>query len=220
MRVSIVTPWYNHDELLGSYLTTVTGADEVILVDNGSDERIARQLEAHADVYLRRGREGWFAPACNEGLAASTGDIVVFLNNDVSGPTGWLEMLRSQVTNRGLYGPSFDQRAVQLPNGRPLWVPYLEGWCVAATRAVWVDLGGWDAEAYPNAYWEDVDLSFRARLQGYTLNYCPAWDLRHPGNTTSRMTPGSYDHSSTNQRTFENRVLTAWKERNAARKEA
>lgn len=213
MRVSIVTPWYNHDELLGSYLNVVTGADEVILVDNGSEEAVARQLEAHADIYLRRGREGWFAPACNEGLAASSGDIVVFLNNDVSGPTGWLEKVRSQVTHRGLYGPSYGQRAVG-----SLRVPYIEGWCVAATRLTWTELGGWDAEAYPNAYWEDVDLSFRAKVKGYTLNHCPNWSLYHSGNTTSHMTPGSYDYSKINQRTFESKVQ-AWKEQTNAHEE-
>jgi hypothetical protein len=36
------------------------------------------------------------------------------------------------VKDGALYGPSLNQ---QLVGGR--WLPYLEGWCVAATRGTW-----------------------------------------------------------------------------------
>src|SRR6185437_5660676 len=70
-----------------------------------------------------------FAAANNQGYAKARGDIIVFLNSDIAGDPVWLKLVADDVQDGALYGPSLNQ---QLVAGR--WLPYLEGWCIAATR--------------------------------------------------------------------------------------
>src|SRR6185295_17328008 len=66
-----------------------------MLVDNGSSEDVAgfaaelARARGHV-VYRRNARNQGFAYACNQGIAASRGAIVVLLNNDVVVARGWL----------------------------------------------------------------------------------------------------------------------------------
>src|SRR5437868_7091383 len=101
--VTIVTPWRNHPELIAAYERTVgTAETEVIIVDNGSEPAPAHALRQMVQRlggrYLRNEENRWFSAAANQGLAVASGDVVVFLNNDVSGPPGWFEMVRHDVT--------------------------------------------------------------------------------------------------------------------------
>ena len=67
----------------------------VILVDNGSTDDSATRVAADwPDVHLERFAENrGFAEACNLGVAAGTGEIVVLLNNDVDVHPDFLERL-------------------------------------------------------------------------------------------------------------------------------
>ena len=207
-RLSVVTPWLDHPELIPDYETAVKIADEVVIVDNGSDEETAEALvqmlgrlgypERH--LYLRQRENGWFSGPTNEGIRKATGDVVVAVNNDIKADPSWLSAVRHELTDDGVYGPSSGQRVVDNVS-----IPYIEGWCVAARRETWQRLGGFDAEAFARPYWEDVDLSFRAMCLGLPL-YRTNWFIDHLSNTTSAHTPGAYDHSEQNRLTFEARV--------------
>src|SRR5215216_6470615 len=124
----------NHPELLQDYDAATQGA-ECIIVDNGSDEetRVALQTlpEARGRV-LRNETNLGFAAANNQGYAAATGDIIIFLNSDIAADPAWLELVANDVKDGSLYGPALAQ---QLVAGR--WLPYIEGWCVAGTRGTW-----------------------------------------------------------------------------------
>lgn len=206
--VSVVTPWLDHPELIPDYEETVRLADEVVIIDNGSDEEISAGIvkmmthlgypERHR--YLHQSKNEWFSGPMNRGIAAATGDVIVALNNDVKAPSEWIEAVRREVTGSGIYGPSASRRTVD-----GVVIPYVEGWCVAATRETWDRLGGFDAAAYERPYWEDVDLSFRAMTLGIPL-YRTDWHIDHLSNTTSAQTPGAYEHSEQNRVTFESRV--------------
>ncbi len=52
------------------------------------------------------------------------------------------------------------------------------GACLLVRRAVWEELGGWDPRFGKGVY-EDVDLCWRARAQGYRVRYEPAACLVH-----------------------------------------
>src|SRR5579884_3794501 len=110
--VSLVTPWRNHAELIAGYQSLVQGdGAQAVVVDNGSESETADKLKEMVrrldGVYLRNEENRWFAAAANQGLAAAGGDVVVVLNNDVSGPAEWIEMVRRDVTDGGLFGPSY-----------------------------------------------------------------------------------------------------------------
>lgn len=222
MMISVITPFKNGVDLLPDYIAATLGA-ELILIDNGSDPETAdalRELPPDRGVVIRNESNLGFAAANNQGYAAATGDVIVFLNSDVAGDPSWLKLLADDVQDGALYGPSLNQ---QLVCG--LWLPYLEGWCVAATRATWCHLalqkdghypidtdprfGPWDAAAYPGPYWEDNDLSFRALDQDISLTQT-AWPIQHKGGRTAGAIVKHGATFETNRATFVSRVRPVW----------
>ena len=88
-RFSIVIPTHNRAALLESAIESVlaqTVADwELVVVDDGSTDHVARVVEARADPRIRlvrRDENGGVAAAQNTGLAASGGTFVAFLHSD------------------------------------------------------------------------------------------------------------------------------------------
>jgi GT2 family glycosyltransferase len=209
VSLSVVTPWKDQPQLLPAYVRAFEHADEVLIVDTGSTPENAAQL---AEVGTLVGFDGPFsyARACNLGLLRAQSDVVLVCNNDVIAQPEWLDAVRRDVAGSGLFGPSSGVRVVD-----DMPVPYIEGWCVAATRSTWQRLRGFDAEAYQRPYWEDVDLSFRALVMGIPL-YRTAWRIEHLSNTTSRVTPGAYDASEANGALFAARVREHMARRAAA----
>jgi GT2 family glycosyltransferase len=203
MKLSIVTPWHGCPELIGQYEAAVKGADQVVIVDNASPEPAAGALLALSHRIgarlIRNDKNVWFSAACNQGYAASTGDVVLFLNNDVMAAPGWLDKVRADIRDGGLYATGADVRTVA---GQPM--TYLDGWCVAAKRETWDALGGWDAEAFP-MYYSDVDLSYRAHRAGFPLRV-RKWAVQHLSNYTSQRTPGAYADSEAAWKRFAARV--------------
>ena len=194
--VTVITPWLDHPELVSGYAQAVAGADQVIVVLNGGDPEM---FAGHDFLIHQPGQPLGFSASNNRGLAFADGEVVVFLNNDVEGDPAWIDQVRAEVEPGALYGPAADHREVD-----GVRVPYVEGWCVAAHREVWGQLGGWDT-GYVGWYWEDVDLSFRAMTAGLRL-VRTRWRLRHLSNTTSATTPGAYAYSERNRAHFEARV--------------
>ncbi len=202
-EISIITPWLNHPELIHVYEPSVRGA-QVIIVDNGSQPHVAIELERMigrlGGILIRNEDNRPYAQANNQGLRVATGEIVIFLNNDIKAPSGWLDAVRRDVKQDSLCGPSLQIRQIA---GRD--IPYIEGWCIAACREVWEALGGWNEKDFTGSYWEDNELCFRAIIKGYKLREVN-WPIWHFGNYTSRSTPGAYAHSALNQAIFTRKV--------------
>jgi predicted O-methyltransferase YrrM len=195
--ISIITPWKNgSDTLLKDYAAAIPSDIQIVTVDNASDESNAQALEAftteRGGVYLRNDENKGFAAANNQGYAQSTGDIVIFLNSDITADPKWLQSVAHDVTDGALYGPSLAQ---QMLFGE-VW-PYIEGWCIAATRKTWDRVGVWNAVDYPTPYWEDNDLSLRALEENVKLVQT-AWPIQHKGGQTAgplRNHAESFEHN-------------------------
>ncbi len=214
-KISVITPFLNGIDLLPDYEHATQGA-ELIIVDNGSDTQTAEALAtlpADRGRVIRNETNIGFAAANNQGYAASSGDIVVFLNSDIAGDPSWLKLVADDVQDGALYGPSVNRQLVY-----GLWLPYVEGWCIAATRATWealrldlhkTSLGPWDDLAYPHPYWEDNDLSFRAMCLDIALIQT-VWPIQHKGG---RSAGAIVKHGATlerNRATFASRVKPIW----------
>jgi glycosyltransferase involved in cell wall biosynthesis len=228
--ISIITPVLDHPEFIEGYKRAVQGASEVILVDTGST---SENREAWASVgrvidYPHQGRN--YGHWCNAGYAVASGDIIVFLNNDVA-PTGdWLAQVAG-IEDGAIYGPELQAQIIDA-----VTVPFLSGWCIAARRetwerireetkyraksdepyhdpgysAVWLD-GPWDEYTYPAAgYWEDNALCFEAMLLGIELRQTQ-WPIQHlaGGNGTSKARQSYYADVARNRATFARRVREA-----------
>jgi GT2 family glycosyltransferase len=172
--------------------------DELIVVDNasgdGSAER-ARVLVPAATV-IETGENLGYGEGSNRGAAAATGDVLVFLNPDAvpqpgfrdailapaedgSGWTAWQGLVTAaggrEINTRGgivhytgiAWAGGAGDPVSTLPDG-PLPEPaFASGACLAIRRADFERLGGYAGEFF--LYHEDVELSFRVRLEGGTL---------------------------------------------------
>ena len=100
-RISVIIPAHDAETTLATTVESarLAGADEILVVDDGSRDgtrTLARQL---AGVRLiERDRAGGPGVARNAGLAASTGDFVVFLDSDDRMTPGSLTALGSAMT--------------------------------------------------------------------------------------------------------------------------
>jgi len=130
--VSIVIPCYNHGRFLAEAIESALGQTyprvEVVVVDDGSTDDTAAVAARYPAVrYVRQANAG-LAAARNAGLAASAGDLLVFLDAD--------DRLLPRAVERGL--ECFRERPdCAFVYGTYSWVRadgtfYDEGW--AATR--------------------------------------------------------------------------------------
>lgn len=221
-KISVVTPFLNGIDLLPDFEAATLGA-ELILIDNGSDEETAQALASlppERGMVIRNEINLGFAAANNQGYARASGDIIVFLNSDVAGDPAWLKLVADDVKDGALYGPSVQRQLVY-----GIWLPYVEGWCIAATRATWdkliqlripdtseltqIERGPWDALAYPGPYWEDNDLCFRALEQNISL-IPTTWPIQHKGGRSAGPLVKHGDTLERNRATFAARVKPVW----------
>lgn len=182
---------------------------ELIVVDNGSSDGTVPFLRRQRGVYLiaNPGNRGYPA-ACNQGLAAATGDQLLLLNNDVLATPGWLAGLTrclQEAPEAGLVGPVTNHAAgiqrVAVPytglgglrayarrHNRPdprTWQPTLRliGFCLLMKRAVWERLGPLDEQFAPGNF-EDDDYSLRALAAGFRLYVAGDTYVHHFGSAS------------------------------------
>ncbi len=211
--ISIVTPFLNGLDLLADYEHATQGT-ELILIDNGSDletQVALASLPPERGKVIRNETNIGFAAANNQGYAQATGDVIIFLNSDIAGDPAWLKLVADDVQDGALYGPSVQRQLVY-----GLWLPYIEGWCIAATRKTWERLGTstrgygpWDSNAYPGPYWEDNDLCFRAIGQAINLVQT-TWPIQHKGGRSAGPLVAHGDTFERNRATFSSRVKPVW----------
>lgn len=188
--VSIIVPLFNQWPYTRRCLETLeatTSGYELVTVDNGSTDDTRNH-----PATIRNAKNLGFAVACNQGAAAATGDVLVFLNNDTEPTDGWLEPLVEALHegygiagSKLVYPHGLIQHAgvtvdLALPPGQEARgvqtdepsrdVDAVTGACLAIHRDLFMDLGGFD-ERFWNGY-EDVDLCLKALAAGYPIRYC------------------------------------------------
>ena len=103
MLISIIIPTYNRPRYLGACLESLRaqiGSDdktEIIVVDDGSQGRIAQKNRLLCDQYLssyyKHEKNCGMAVTRNTGINQSRGEWVVFLDDDVRVGKGWFDRL-------------------------------------------------------------------------------------------------------------------------------
>lgn len=201
MRVSVIIPSLNAPTLART-LTAVAAqtepAAEVIVV--GRDE--AHALAGFPSVrFVDTGQPVCAARARNLGMAAATGDILLFLDSDCIPRPDWLARHRARHEAGemvvggavGLAGSNywaqsdnvsmFHEFVPELPAGPRFLLPTLN---LSVRREVYETAGGMD-ESFPGAAAEDADWTVRIRRAGYRLYFDPAAVVAHsPARTTPR----------------------------------
>lgn len=214
--MSIVIPVFNKFNFTKSCLKDLShlpNDHEIIIVDNGSTDKTRESLEGSTEIkYVRFEQNKGFAVGCNYGAFKSEGKNILFLNNDIrvkSDHSTWTQKLIEKCDN-ALVGPTMGQldnslNFVQEANKVLPGKSYMSGWCIAASRRTWqcVDFlrpvenndDDFDevrripqifSEEFGIAYFEDTDLSFRARDLGIKFEVVDI-PVVHFGKQTSRQ---------------------------------
>lgn len=151
-------------------------------------------------AYYRNEENTFHSKACNKGFKISVGENVLFLNNDVrvrSNHTTWTKsLIEACISTKGLVGPTMglldkDLNFVKEANQQLSGNSYLGGWCIAASRDTWQHVTVGDSfkgqvwnEEFP-FYFNDTDLSFRAREENIPLTVIPLPDITHFGKVSA-----------------------------------
>src|SRR5690606_7521656 len=99
LLASVVVPLWNGlehiEECLSSLLQQTYTPLEIIVVDNGSTDGSAEVVERHFETVrlLRNEQNLGFSAACNRGLEAARGEILLLLNQDTIVEPDWVEAL-------------------------------------------------------------------------------------------------------------------------------
>ena len=98
-RVSVIIPHWNGIEVLSDCLESLQKSTypnlEIIVVDNASTDGSPDWVSLHYPniKLIENNTNLGYAGGCNKGAKASTGDYLVFLNNDTIHNEGWIETL-------------------------------------------------------------------------------------------------------------------------------
>lgn len=202
--ISIVIPVLNNWNFTKACLQDLqklTVPNEIIVVDNGSDDKTTQEIVNFEDVIHHRFEENTgFAHACNKGFTIANGKYVLFLNNDVrvrSQHSNWVEPLMKAADGRKLVGPTVGVLTNDFNFVKESdcfigddYQYYMSGWNLTALRSVFEDLtleeyDGPFTEEMGTAYFEDTDLGFRAREQGIGFEIVNV-PVHHFGKMTSK----------------------------------
>jgi GT2 family glycosyltransferase len=203
--ISVVVVTRNEGRLLGETVSqlcdTLPAANEILVVDDGSDDGSTDILaETHPRVLVIRAGGLGVARARNLGAMRSTGETIVFSDAHLRIPAGWWEPLRAAVSDPrvggaapaitnserpwqrgfGLRFTGFDLDVEWLPRlgDEPYPVPLMP-WCFGAMRRdVFEATGGFDAGMIQ---WGSIDNEMSVRLWslGYELKIVPAVEVAH-----------------------------------------
>jgi GT2 family glycosyltransferase len=184
MKISTIVATRNRAPLLDGALASLRAqigapAIEAIVVDNGSTDATRSVAEAHGATYVFE-PEPNRALARNAGLAVATGEIVLFVDDDVVLPPHFVAAhARAQERERFPHvvtGPIIN---VPSPAARP--VPtFLNGsnafFCtcnVSVPRSALTAVGGFDP-SFDKYGWEDTELG--ARLRAFNVRRRFVWE--------------------------------------------
>ena len=225
LSVSVVVVGRNNSELTSrsveSVLTHTDKDVEVILVDHGSESGVLENLiDKFRDTRvstLSVGANRYFGEGSNIGAESATGEILVFLNNNVMVTENWLEPLVHELQanpNMGAVGPKFlyldgsirEAGAFLDGNGQSVHrgkgqasgaglfgekreVQYLSKDCFAIRKRDFLKVGGFNFVYEPGNY-EDADLCFSLRAAGLSVVYQPESTVIDIG-TQATSAPGN-----------------------------
>jgi GT2 family glycosyltransferase len=195
--VSVVVCTHNGAATLADCLEGVAGLRyprfETIVVDDGSTDASAEIATLFGARVIQTENEGLSA-ARNTGLAAATGEIVAYIDDDARPDPDWIAYLAAgfaATSHAAIGGPNvpppgdgFVPSCVANAPGGPVHVlisdteaEHLPGCNMAFRRDALVAAGGFDPTF--RAAGDDVDLCWRLREQGETLGFAPSAFVWH-----------------------------------------
>jgi glycosyltransferase involved in cell wall biosynthesis/uncharacterized membrane protein YphA (DoxX/SURF4 family) len=205
--VSVVICAYNAERTMRDCLASLRQLDysnyEVIVVDDGSQDRTAEIVAEFPDFRLIRQPNKGLAVARNVGMQAARGEVVAYTDSDCVVDPHWLALM-IRAMNAGDFdgcgGPNYAPHeetmlaaCVAAAPGAPSHVltgddhaEHLAGCNMIFRKSALLKIGGFDPQF--RAAGDDVDICWRLIDAGCLLGFCPSafvWHFR-------RNTVGAY----------------------------
>ena len=181
---------------------------DLIVVDNGSTDESLAQARSYCTrpnfTLIENGRNTGFSYAVNQGIARAQSKYVVLFNNDAFAEPQWLaELLRAADADPKIFAVQslmirhFERELADDAGDYVTWMGFacktgdgrrisrytkqkrIFSACGGAAlyrKSILDEIGGFDENFF--AYFEDVDLSWRANNAGYKNVLCPTTPLK------------------------------------------
>ncbi len=203
--VSVIVPCRDAGATLGAQLAALAAQDhdgplEVIVADNGSVDASIAVATAWAEKWpavrvVDASERPGSGHARTRGAAAATGDLILSCDADDVADPGWVSAMARGLDEFDLVGgrldfttlnPGMDPPAVRTDR-LPVRFGFLRtasGGNFGIRAEVLRALGGWDEAPGPGT--DDLELSWRAQLAGYSLGFVPDAVIRVRMRATTR----------------------------------
>lgn len=206
-QISVIIPNYNGRELIEKNLPNVIKNCpdcEIIIVDDGSKDdstSFIKERFKNVKLIIHKENQG-FVSAVNSGVSSAKGKYVLLLNSDVSPRANFLKPLldnfssnpnlfavaikdvsheQGKILIKGRGGARFEKGFVShfsMPTNEKAQTLWVSGGSGLFDRSMFSKLGGFD-KAFAPFYWEDIDLSYRARKLGLICLFEPESVVDH-----------------------------------------
>lgn len=207
--ISIFNKWKFTESCIND-LAQLPEDHELIIIDNASTDETSKEIIPLFDTlnlkypagcklnYFKNDKNEFHSKACNIGYYKAKSENILFLNNDIrvkANQLTWTSNIINACKNDVLVGPTMGQLDKQLnfvkeANQYLDGNSYISGWCLAGNKKTLSKLDNglnkiWN-ENYP-MYFNDTDLSFRARKLGIKLEVIQLPDVVHFGKISSKQ---------------------------------
>jgi len=173
---------------------------ELLVFDNASTDGTLEEVKKYTNRVINVPKGGYIpGHVLNQGMSNSDGDLVAFLNSDCTPQNAsWLRTLLAGFADdrvAAVFG-----RQIPRPDCHPLYAKDTEATYGDGSRQqYWRHCFSMASSAIRRSAWEqlrfnehiqyseDIDWTWRARQQGYTIRYVPNAVIMHSHNYTLRQ---------------------------------
>lgn len=197
--MSLIIPVYNGGDKFVRCLESVSilksAFKEIIVVADGDDQS-GQAAKPFGFTVITLGKNKGPAHARNMGARVATGDILVFLDADVTVAAGSIETIPGLFAENpelsALFGSyddaPFEQNLVSRYRNLLHHFVHQTGnlqastfWagCGAILRSVFIETGGFNADLYPCPCIEDIELGYRLKKAGHRIGLIKELQVKH-----------------------------------------
>ncbi len=202
-EVSVIVPVYNAEKTICQCMDALTHQSwprklyEIIVVDDGSEDKTASLLKNYPAKYLYQDNSGP-AAARNNGADEAVGNIILFTDSDCVPDKEWIRQMvkpfedAAIIAVKGAYRSKqsslvsqfvqleFEERYEMLKKAKS--IDMIDTHSAGFRRKVFLEMEGFDT-SFPAANNEDTELSYRMSRDKYRMVFNPeaiVHHLRHP----------------------------------------
>lgn len=178
--ISIVIPAYNSEKTIGECLSSLLNQtkkpDEIIVVDDGSEDRTKDIVRKFKNVILLEQKHKGPAVARNIGAKRAKGEILLFTDSDCMPNKDWVSEMTKPFENKEIVGVQgryetkqngliarFTQLEIEDRYDRMRkfeTIDFVGSYSAGYRKRTFIEFNGFD-ESFPTASGEDPELSFK-----------------------------------------------------------